>query len=1234
MEVTFAFALAVMIGSTATVASAQSAGDAPAPSAKTKKSKALTVSPKTLKFGDLPPLTASASKTVTIHNPNSTAINVNSIESGNSDFVPSKNCVGILGAEGDCNVSIVFAASSDGKKSARLTIVNGASKKSLRVKMTGKGVGTPVPSRTPSATPTASATATSTSSMTATASRTATGTATGGTPTATATSSVTATASRTATATASGGTPTATETSSVTGTPNQTATATATGGTPTMTSTASPSATPTVVPGTPQISSLGSTSLPPFALLTINGSFDPNSAVSVKFFDAAGFSIGVSPVQLTRSSLTVGVPPYFDPSTELPPGSGAAAIFVTNLVSNSVTVYALSSSSSNVFPVATIVGTSTGLDSPVGIAVDSSGNIYVANCGIDCASTGGADSVTVYPPGSNGNVSPIATITGSNTGLNTLQGIALDSNRNIYVTNAFGGALNNGSITVYAAGTNGNVSPLATITDPNFSDIGDVELDSGGNIYVTDYGANAIDNFPAGSKGEVAANTIISGQFNSLCASAGTPFSCCTGSGTGTCSDQTMLDFPVGIALDNSGNIYVGNCGFDCGGISDAGSLTVYPAGSSGNVSPSATVSGAATGVNGPGGVALDSSGNIYVANCGSNCGSTGSGSITVYSPGSKGNVPPIATIIGSNTGLNSPRGIAIGPSVQAAQTVNVQVVENSGASQSNVVAGFQIQSLPPAPPALTPGTVTVGYLLGVAQSTAALSTLPALTADPNLAGLVASAENQADFVYQLEAVAQAAVDDPSTVLTVEDGAGNQFTVTSADLTLSDRMIAGMLTVLASQTTTSETSQHKSRSVIQVSSSSNCYAAAAQQFLNDAYQTNPPVPGPYDQLAFDYNKFDMQFYSCGPNDPTDTYTNLLVLGGASLVVLGVAADVPVAIGAWALINYPTLTEFVTGMTFNLSEGVTKTGSTDIGLLELVKSGSEVGVETGLMTPIGFGDIAGGTAVYEIWESRDEIQSVDDDAGDLEDWASVQGGGVVTCPPTENQCGVSCSDISSDPLNCGGCGNQCPYGYECQSSSCVVPSPKDIDPCVPAGGYDADTLLQHAFCPVGNSGDYYCADLLSDLSNCGTCGSICTGVSCDIGSCVCGSGQTGCPESGILMGTTYQGILCTDLATDSYNCGSCGNVCQACNDPNACSDGSSCCLGSACCTIGGVQSGCADLDNDPMNCGACGNVCGAGEACCQGFCSDLFSDPTDCGACGNSCFLLGDSICASGTCVED
>ena len=114
-------------------------------------------------------------------------------------------------------------------------------------------------------------------------------------------------------------------------------------------------------------------------------------------------------------------------------------------------------------PISTIGGINTNLTDPQGIAVDSSGKIYVADDGNE-EDEGISPGVLVYAAGSNASAAPIATISGSNTGLGeaySSHGIALDSSGNIYVANFY-----TPSVFVYPAGSNGNVFPSATISGP------------------------------------------------------------------------------------------------------------------------------------------------------------------------------------------------------------------------------------------------------------------------------------------------------------------------------------------------------------------------------------------------------------------------------------------------------------------------------------------------------------------------------------------------------------------------------------------------------------------------------------------------------------------------------------------------------------------------------------------------------------------------------------------------
>jgi hypothetical protein len=288
-------------------------------------------------------------------------------------------------------------------------------------------------------------------------------------------------------------------------------------------------------------------------------------------------------------------------------------------------VYALSANG-DAAPLQNIIGSNTGLNDPQGIAVNGSHKMYVPNHLIN--------SVTVFAKGANGNVVPINTISGANTGLNRPNGISLDKSRNIYVANSSNVTNGPGSVTVYAPGANGDVTPIRTLigasTGLNLPSA--LTLDPKGKIYVANCGCgtssppSSVTVYAAGADGNVAPIRKISGS-------------------------HTGLDIPYGVAVDAGLNVYVANAG--------SFTVTVYAKGAHGNVSPIRTIGGSNTGINLPEEIAIDANGKLYVVNCG--CGPvTAPSSVTVYAAGANGNVAPIQTITGADTGLNQPVGITI----------------------------------------------------------------------------------------------------------------------------------------------------------------------------------------------------------------------------------------------------------------------------------------------------------------------------------------------------------------------------------------------------------------------------------------------------------------------------------------------------------------------------------------------------------------------------------------------
>jgi hypothetical protein len=174
-------------------------------------------------------------------------------------------------------------------------------------------------------------------------------------------------------------------------------------------------------------------------------------SITVYPADASGDATPTATIAGSNTRLT-------DPQTVALDAAGD--VYVVNAFVNRILIFA-AGATGNVPPTDSIVGLNTHLDFPQSIAFDAAGNLYVGNLGSL------SPSITVYPAGARGNASPTATIAGASTGLSFPFGVAVDATGKLYVANAAGGDTFAGSITVYAAGANGNATPTATITGSN-----------------------------------------------------------------------------------------------------------------------------------------------------------------------------------------------------------------------------------------------------------------------------------------------------------------------------------------------------------------------------------------------------------------------------------------------------------------------------------------------------------------------------------------------------------------------------------------------------------------------------------------------------------------------------------------------------------------------------------------------------------------------------------------------
>jgi hypothetical protein len=175
-------------------------------------------------------------------------------------------------------------------------------------------------------------------------------------------------------------------------------------------------------------------------------------------------------------------------------------------------------------PIRTIQGTATGLnvlgDSSIGgLTFDTAGNIYVAAnvlVGQDVYS-----GISVFSPAAIGNAAPTVVIAGSATTLSFANQIAVDTGGNIYAAGAGNGA-SPSAVLIFSSGSAGNVAPSRSITGPNtmLDDVLGIALDSMGNLYVSNGTFNgatpSIVVFSAGSTGNATPTRVIAGAATGL----------------------------------------------------------------------------------------------------------------------------------------------------------------------------------------------------------------------------------------------------------------------------------------------------------------------------------------------------------------------------------------------------------------------------------------------------------------------------------------------------------------------------------------------------------------------------------------------------------------------------------------------------------------------------------------------------------------------------------------------
>ncbi len=191
------------------------------------------------------------------------------------------------------------------------------------------------------------------------------------------------------------------------------------------------------------------------------------------------------------------------------------------------------------------------LGQPEGIAVDRSGNVYVAEASNHRVRKISADGTIQTIAGTG-----VAGFSGdggaaSAAQLNQPYGLALDSNGNLYIADLGNSRVRevsaDGTIQTVAGGGSlaatgagqGGPATMAQLMQPR-----NVAFDTSGNIYISDFGANQV-------------YRVTSAGILSLVAGTGTAGF----SGVGTSALLAQLNAPAGLAVDSSGAIYIADSG-------------------------------------------------------------------------------------------------------------------------------------------------------------------------------------------------------------------------------------------------------------------------------------------------------------------------------------------------------------------------------------------------------------------------------------------------------------------------------------------------------------------------------------------------------------------------------------------------------------------------------------------------------------------------------------------------
>ncbi len=318
--------------------------------------------------------------------------------------------------------------------------------------------------------------------------------------------------------------------------------------------------------------------------------------------------------------------------------------------------------------------TSAQLNTPQAVAVDSSANLYIAdtvNNVVRKVTAGGVIS-TIAGNGTAGSAGDGSAAIGAQ--LNHPQGIAVDANGGVYISdtqNARVRKITNGTInTVAGSGTAGLGGDGGAATSAQLNIPAGLAVDGAGNLYIADFSNNRIRKVTSGGTITTLAGNGLAGY-----------------TGDGGAAANAQLTTPVALATDAGGNVYIADKGNNAVRVVNSSGIISTVAGNglagySGDGGPAVSAM-----VGNPTGVAVDASGNLYISD----------GSVRVRKVYSSGFINTIAGNgtrgysgdggVGVFASMNDPAGITL------ASNGNLYIADSgNSAVRELLLGGFQIK--------------------------------------------------------------------------------------------------------------------------------------------------------------------------------------------------------------------------------------------------------------------------------------------------------------------------------------------------------------------------------------------------------------------------------------------------------------------------------------------------------------------------------------------------------------